>query len=102
MDILWAKRLNAMRNNLINVAGSEQFLWANLTELHIGSMELNSVRPFWIEAVSQLYSLYALSTGSDRPPSQSDSATQSYGSRVRDESGQPLPKQYRSDTQYSQ
>lgn len=107
MDILWAKRLNAMRNNLINVAGSTQFLWANLTDLHVGSMELNSVRPFWVEAVSQLYSLYALSsdrTSSSMSQSQSDSssATQSYGSRARDSNGQPMTKQPRYDSQYSQ
>lgn len=96
-----------MRNNLVLLAtdGGNEFLYVAITDLQVGSMELNTVRPFFIETASQLYSLNALAatvSGGDR-----NSAGQSadpYASqptpstRLRGEDGAPLSKQFRSDT----
>jgi len=96
LDHLWTKRSNEMRNNLVLLAGEHEFLYVDITGLRVGSMELNTVRPFFIEAASQLYTLSALSaavSAGERSTSQMDSQGSSQSqSRPRAEDGAPLNK----------
>lgn len=94
-----------MRNNLVTLAGEHDFLYVDITNLQVGAMELNTVRPFFVEATSQLYSLNSLATAvvsGDRPngsqsqlDSQGASQFSSPPSRPRGEDGAPLSKQFR-------
>jgi hypothetical protein len=99
LDHLWTKRANEMRNNLVMLAAEHDFLFVDITNLRVGSMELNTVRPFFVEAASQLYTLTALaatvSNGERLPSSQSEGYSSSQ--RPRGEDGAPLSKHFRSD-----
>lgn len=89
-----------MRNNLINMAGIQSLVYADITALHVGSMELNTVRPFFVETASQLFTLNAL-TAASSGASQNDSSlysSQPSGRHV-GENGQPNAKYPRYDTQ---
>lgn len=104
IDHLWAKRANEMRNNLVVLAGEHEFFYVDITSLSVGSMELNTVRPFFIESASQLYTLNSLRTtvaGGDHASTQND-FTQSQPTRPRGDDGAPMSKQFRSETQSSQ
>lgn len=105
IDHLWAKRANEMRNNLVVLAGEHEFFYVDITSLRVGSMELNTVRPFFVESASQLYALNSLRlnvAGGDRSQSQSETFSSTQPSRQRGDDGAPVTKQFRSDTQGSQ
>lgn len=116
IDHLWAKRSNEMRTNLVLLSAEadmesddHDFLYVDITQLQVGSMELNTIRPFFIESVSQIYNLRALNatvTGGDRKvstsQSQGDTLASTPSQRLRGDDGAPISKQSRSDTQNSQ
>lgn len=94
-----------MRNNLVVLAGEHEFLYVDISSLSVGSMELNTVRPFFIESASQLYTLNSLKAtvaGGDHTSTQNDSYTSTQSARPRADDGAPLSKQFRSETQHTQ
>ena len=105
LDHLWTKRANEMRNNLIMLAAAEgNFVFVDITNLRVGSMELNTVRPFFLETASQLYKLGALTATVNQgatadSSSQNDDDAPTLSQRPRGADGAPLSKQPRYDTQ---
>lgn len=92
-----------MRNNLISLSGAKDFLYVGISGLRLGSMELNTVRPFFLETTSQVNQLTALkqtvTRGEVMDSSSQDDSLPTGSQRYRDEDGAPLPKQFKYGSQ---